>query len=39
MTYFILGLICGIMVPAPYDKIVTDNVKKLWNSIFNRDPR
>lgn len=33
MNWFILGLIAGIFVPAPYDAIVRDNVTKAWNWV------
>lgn len=35
MTYFVIGLILGIFIPAPYDAIVRDNLTKLWVGIKN----
>ena len=33
MTYFFIGLVVGIFVPAPYDAIVINNVKKGWAAL------
>ena len=37
MTYFIIGLAVGILIPAPYDQIVRDSAKSLWNKIFDNN--